>query len=175
MLLNFFTIFICFICEIKFIYLGVLGELGTIFYDFIDEVREEQRKGEISDKQWEVFDKQYAQLTGDCYKQFEKELTAQFGADQKYSFEERNGIIIKQYSSAFTIAFDKKMEGMIERRMRQSIFAVASFWYTAWVNAGQPDLKSLSKQQFSTTDAKEFEELNSQWQSGGKMLGKQEE
>lgn len=105
----------------------------------------------------------------------EKELTKQFATDKKYAFENRNGVLIRQYSTAFTIAFDKKMEGMIERRMRQSIFAVASFWYTAWVNAGQPDLKSLSKQQFSTTDAKEFEELNSQWQLGGKMLGKQEE
>ena len=105
----------------------------------------------------------------------EKELTKQFATDKKYAFENRNGVLIRQYSTAFTIAFDKKMEGMIERRMRQSIFAVASFWYTAWVNAGQPDLKSVSKQQFSATDAKEFEELNSQWQSGGKMLGKEEE
>ena len=105
----------------------------------------------------------------------EKELTKQFPTDEKYAFENRNGVLIRQYSSAFTIAFDKKMEGMIERRMRQSIFAVASFWYTAWINAGQPDLKSLSKQQFSATDAREFEELNSQWRLGRKMLGKREE
>ena len=106
---------------------------------------------------------------------FEKELTKQFGADQKYAFENRNGVLIRQYSSAFTIAFNKKLEGMIERRMRQSIFAVASFWYTAWVNAGQPDLKVLSKQVFSASDAKEFDELNTQWRLGSKMIGKQEE
>ena len=106
---------------------------------------------------------------------FEKELTKQFPADQKYAFENRNGVVIRQYSSAFTIAFNKKMEGMIERRMRQSIFAVASFWYTAWVNAGQPDLRELSKQAFSETDGKAFDELNIQWRSGSKMIGKQEE
>ncbi len=106
---------------------------------------------------------------------FEKELTKQFGADQKYAFENRNGVVIRQYSWAFTIAFNKKLEGMIERRMRQSIFAVASFWYTAWVNAGQPDLKGLSKQAFSASDAKEFDELNTQWRVGSKMIGKQEE
>ena len=105
---------------------------------------------------------------------FEKELTQQFDTDKKYAFENRNGVIIRQYSSAFTIAFNKKMEGMIERRMRQSIFAIASFWYTAWVNAGQPDLKALSKQQFSVADAKEFEELNVQWKAGSKMIGKEE-
>lgn len=106
---------------------------------------------------------------------FEKELTHQFAEDQKYSFEQRNGVVIKQYSSAFTIAYNKKLDGMIERRMRQSIFAVASFWYTAWVNAGQPDLKELSKQQFTEADAKEFEELNIRWNKGGKIIGREEE
>jgi len=106
---------------------------------------------------------------------FEKQLTQQFGADKKYAFEERNGKIVRQYSAAFTIAFNKKLDGMIERRMRQSIYAVASFWYTAWVNAGQPDLKSLVNQQFSEQDLKEFEKLNNNWKAGGKMLGKPED
>lgn len=110
----------------------------------------------------------------DSVLKFEKELTTHFSADQKYSFEERNGAIIKQYSSAFTIAYNKKLDGMIERRMRQAIFAVASFWYTAWVNAGQPDLKGLSKQKFSEADAKEFEELNAKWNAGGKIIGRDE-
>lgn len=106
---------------------------------------------------------------------FEKQLTQQFGEDKKYAFEERNGKIVRQYSAAFTIAFNKKLNGMIERRMRQSIFAVASFWYTAWVNAGQPDLKALSGQKFSEADVKEFETLNNTWKSAAKMVGRQEE
>lgn len=104
----------------------------------------------------------------------ERELTKQFTPDAKYSFEERNGKIIRQYSSAFTIAFNKKLDGMIERRMRQAIFAIASFWYTAWVNAGQPDLSVLAKEKFSDADLKEFEELNKQWQSGSKIIGREE-
>jgi hypothetical protein len=106
---------------------------------------------------------------------FEKQLTQQFGSDKKYSFEERNGKTVRQYSSAFTIAFNKKLDGMIERRIRQSIYAVASFWYTAWVNAGQPDLTKLVNTAFSEADLKEFEELNLKWKAGGKMLGKEEE
>ncbi len=105
----------------------------------------------------------------------ERELTAEFPADQKYAFEERNGVVIRQYSSAFTKAFNKKLDGMIERRMRQAIHTIASFWYTAWVNAGQPDLKSLTSGNFSETELKEFEELNLKWNSGGKMIGRDEE
>lgn len=106
---------------------------------------------------------------------YEAYLTRQFSDDQKYSFENRNGKTIRQYSSAFTIAYNKKLDGMIERRMRQSIYAIASFWYTAWVNAGQPDLKELVSQKFSEADIKEFENLNKQWSSGGKMIGREEQ
>ncbi|MCW3089055.1 MAG: Nuclease [Ferruginibacter sp.] len=106
---------------------------------------------------------------------FEKILSNSFAADQKYSFENRNGILIRQYSSAFTIAYNRKLHGMVERRMRQAIATTASFWYTAWVNAGQPDLRSLSKQTFSAAEAGDLNELNDAWRNGGKMIGKQEE
>jgi hypothetical protein len=94
---------------------------------------------------------------------YEKELTASFSPDQKFSFEERNGVVIRQYSTEFTKAYNKKLKGMVERRMRQAIFAVASFWYTAWVNAGEPDLTHLNNKEFSPADLKEFEELNTAW------------
>jgi hypothetical protein len=99
----------------------------------------------------------------DTVLKYEQQLSNQFPADQKFSFENRNGIIIRQYSTAFSKAYDQLLKGMIERRMRQSIFAVASFWYTAWVNAGQPDLSKLANKTFSDNDLKEFEELNRAW------------
>jgi hypothetical protein len=105
----------------------------------------------------------------------EKELSKTFPADQQYSFEERKGKIIRQYSSAFTIAYNKLLNGMVERRMRQSIYAVASFWYTAWVNAGEPDLNELAHQKLSDADEKELEELNDQWKQGSTMIGRQED
>jgi len=110
----------------------------------------------------------------DSVLKFEKELSVQFPGDKKYAFEKRNNIIIKQYSSDYSKAYNKKLNGMVERRMRQSIFAVASFWYTAWVNAGQPDLTALSKQTFSESDLKDFEELNENWQNS-KIKGREHE
>jgi hypothetical protein len=101
----------------------------------------------------------------DTVLQIEKKLTADFPQDQKFSFEERNGITIRQYSSAFSKAYDAQLKGMIERRMKQSIFATASFWYTAWVNAGQPDLKKLNNREFTNEELKEFETLNNSWKN----------
>lgn len=97
----------------------------------------------------------------------EKELSAAFPSDQKFAFENRNGVIVRQYSTAYAKAYNERLKGMIERRMRQSIFAVASCWYTAWVNAGQPDLTTLSNKEFSAEDLKEFEALNTAWQNSG--------
>ena len=104
-------------------------------------------------------------IAADTVLLYEKELSAQFSPDQKFSFENRNGVIIRQYSSAFTKAYDAKLKGMVERRMRQAIFAVASFWYTAWVNAGEPDLTKLTNKEFSEQDLKEFEDLNTAWKN----------
>lgn len=104
----------------------------------------------------------------------EKELSNSFLPDKKYSFEERNGKVIRQYSSAYTIAYNKKLKGMIERRMKQAIFAIASSWYTAWVNAGQPDLKELAGKQFSAADLEEFTMLDNAWKSGSRMIGREE-
>ncbi len=113
-------------------------------------------------------------LAADSVLKFEKELSFQFPGDKKYSFEKRNNMVIKQYSSDYSKAYNKKLNGMIERRMRQSIFAIASFWYTAWVNAGQPNLSDLSNQTSSENDLKEFEELNEKWQNS-KIKGREHE
>jgi len=102
----------------------------------------------------------------DSVLRIERELTTRFSADRKYSFEPRNGQVIRQYSTPYTLAYNEQLNNMVERRMRQSIAAVASFWYTAWVNAGQPDLKQLVNKSFSDDDRREFEELNAAWLKG---------
>lgn len=99
----------------------------------------------------------------------ERELTAVFSTDAKFAFEPRNGQIIRQYSTAFTKAYNQRLNGMIERRMQQSIVAVASFWFTAWVDAGQPSLKDTTLPVWTTEDLKEWETLNHAWKQGGKM------
>src|SRR5258705_6885500 len=101
----------------------------------------------------------------DTVLKYERELTKTLPSDQKFSFEDRNGITIRQYSSAFSKKYNEMLKGMVEKRMRQSIYAVASFWYTALVNAGQPDLKNLSNKEFTAEDLKEFESLNSSWKN----------
>jgi len=110
----------------------------------------------------------------DTVLKYEQELNNKISPDKKFAFEERNGKIVRQYSTSYCIAYNNMLEGMIETRMRMSIYAVACFWYTAWVDAGQPDLTKLANKTFSEEDLKEFELLNQSWKSN-EMIGRKEE
>ena len=102
----------------------------------------------------------------DTVLQFEKKLSEHFPSDKKFAFEYRNGIMLRQYSSAYTRAYNDMLDGMVERRMRQSIYAVASFWYSAWVDAGQPDLSALTDLHLSDDEKNELDNLEQNWRAG---------
>lgn len=103
-------------------------------------------------------------LAVDSVLRFEKELTASFPSDRKYSFETRGQAVIQVYSEAFCTEYQRLLNGMIERRMREAIIAVGSIWYTAWVDAGQPNLNMLTSTPPSPELLKELELLNESYQ-----------
>jgi hypothetical protein len=91
------------------------------------------------DMAWQIVRESHMGL--DSVLGFEKELSAKFPIDQKYSFDERGAVIQKNYSREYSLAYQNMLNNQPERRMRAAIHRVASFWYTAWVNAGQPELE----------------------------------
>jgi len=80
---------------------------------------------------------------------FEAILNAKFPADKKYSYENRGATLIKVYSVEYTNEYNNMLNGMVERRMRAAIITVGSLWYTAWVNAGKPDLNRFGDKNIS--------------------------
>lgn len=61
----------------------------------------------------------------------------------KYSFETKGRQTVKVYSKEYADAYHRILHGMVERRMRAAIKLTADIWYTAWIDAGQPDLTEL--------------------------------
>ena len=96
---------------------------------------------------------------------FEKKLSLEFPGDKKYSFEERGNTTVKVYSKEYSAAYNNLMNGMVERRMRKAIEMVGSFWYTAWVNAGQPDISKFGTKGYADSIKKEREKLDALWQN----------
>jgi hypothetical protein len=66
------------------------------------------------------------------------------------------------------------MNDMVERRMRAAIHAVSSAWYTAWVDAGQPDLSNTIVGTRSQAELEEEALLKKTFELG-KILGRGED
>jgi hypothetical protein len=102
---------------------------------------------------------------------FEKQLTEEFASDKKFSFEQRGAVLMQVYSEEFSNAYQKRLNDMQQKRMRESIYITGCFWYTAWVNAGQPDLGSLGDK-VSDDLRKEMEENDLHFKNG-KIIGRE--
>lgn len=85
---------------------------------------------------------QSSHLAVDSVLASERKLSEKMG-DRKYSFETKGKQTIKVYSQPYSRAYYLLLDGMVERRMRAAIKMIGDFWYTAWVDSGQPNLKEL--------------------------------
>jgi hypothetical protein len=70
----------------------------------------------------------------------ERQVRDQFTKAEQYCYEWRNNQLAKMNCRELITAFYHALKGQVDDRMRLAISAVASSWYTAWTDAGQPQL-----------------------------------
>jgi len=124
----------------------------------------------ISEKIWEIVMSSSAAV--DSVLLYEAKLTEEYETDKKYSFENRGEQFMKTYSADFTEDYNRMLADMSHRRLRLSIINLGSFWYTAWKDAGSPDLMDLTSIEFTEEELKEMEELDKQFKDG-KIKGRE--
>lgn len=100
---------------------------------------------------------------------FERMLNKNFPADKKYVIEKRGNRKVQDYSVEYSAAYQQMLHGMVQRRMRSAILAVGSYWYSAWVDAGQPDLNKLIAVPL-TVEQKQKIELEETYYKAGRIL-----
>ena len=81
----------------------------------------------------------------DSVLRFERQLNKKYTTEKKYVTERRNGKKVQVYSEEYSKAYHKALNGMVERQMRAAIKMTGDFWYTCWVDAGQPNLSKLKE------------------------------
>lgn len=96
----------------------------------------------------------------------EEDMRANYPNDKKFVLQERGNTLQRQYSREYTVEFDKRSNYMVKRKIRRAVFNVGSFWYTAWVNAGQPDLKKIEDKEVTAAHKKELKEQEKMWKTG---------
>ena len=136
-----------------------LPELFSLNYDFLTGQAEYLYSPQKA--AWRAVFQAHAAL--DSVLRFEQELTVEIGETRKFSFEERNGVTTKVYSEEFSRRYHDLLRGQVERQMRAAVKMIGDFWYTCWVDAGQPDLRKLAKQQLTEQQKQEDDQEKQSW------------
>jgi hypothetical protein len=103
----------------------------------------------------------------------EKKLASKFG-ERKYSFETKGKQTQKVYSQEYAKAYHDILHGMVEKQMRGAIHTIGSIWYTAWVDAGQPDIQNLINYRPSEAEVKQRKADLEEWKKTNVVAGDHE-
>ena len=80
--------------------------------------------------------------------QSEMEVRQIFEEDIQFKLESQGRSIKRSYSTEYIDAYAELNNQLVQQRMISSSWFIASLWYTAWINAGQPDMNSLTSKVF---------------------------
>lgn len=120
---------------------------------------------------WKIIKNSHGLL--DSTLKIEVRLNRTMASDLKFSFTERKGRVERQYSKEYSRAYHKALNGMVEKQMRASILMCGSYWYSAWVDAGQPDLKNFRRHELDKQDLDIQETENLRYEKG-QIIGREE-
>jgi hypothetical protein len=146
-----------------------LPELFATQYDFI--VGHAQYIDQPLKEAWNIVRNSHSQL--DSVLLIESRLSKKIASDRKFSFSERNGRVERQYSEQFSTAYHKALNNMVEKQMRASILKTGSYWYSAWVDAGQPRLDNFLINELNAEEKKNLQQ-QAELYLKGEIIGRKE-
>jgi hypothetical protein len=147
-----------------------LPELFSNEYDFFTG-----RASYISSPQlaaWAAIESAHTKV--DSVLLIEKRLAAKFG-EKKFSFETKGNQLVKVYSREYSKAYHEALGTMVEQQMRGSIKMISDLWFTAWVDAGQPDIKSLMHYQPTQAELASRQEELKKWKEAQRVPARDHE
>ncbi len=125
-----------------------LPQLFSNKYDFVVG-----RANYIEDPQMEIWQAIFrANSLVDSLLSIEKETTKLIGESKKFAFEDKGKRTVKVFSEKYSSAYHNAMP-KVELQMQRSIKLIGDFWFTAWVEAGQPDLLNLESRRINVVDS----------------------
>jgi len=124
-----------------------LPELFANNYDFL--VGTAHYIDQPLDTAWQMVENSFHLV--DSVLKLEALLNKNYAPSKKFAYERRSNSINKVYSRNYSAAYHSKLAGMVEKQMQKAVIAVGSYWYSAWVDAGQPKLESLLNKPYAKT------------------------
>lgn len=96
----------------------------------------------------------------------ELELRKTIREDKQLCYEERLERTVWTQCPEFAKAYETALGGTIEARMQEAVLSVGEVWYSAWIDAGQPELDDINGDVDWEEAKRQKEELDRAYQSG---------
>jgi len=114
---------------------------------------------DITAETWSIIARSHSLV--DTLLQAEKKAKESFKGEE-YKKDADGKVAKNQYgqwirSKRFAKQFNSELNGMIEKQLRTAVNETASFWYSAWVDAGKPDLSDLDPAGITNRNKKNLE------------------
>lgn len=113
---------------------------------------------------WGIISKSHSLL--DSVLSIEKRLSIEYPEDKQFCYDERLERSVRIQCPEYAGAYEQEMKGMVEDRMQASIQSIGSVWYSAWIDAGQPDLAIKEELTLTEEEQKEQDKLNQSYRQG---------
>jgi hypothetical protein len=104
---------------------------------------------------WGVLRKSFG-LVNDVL-QKEIEVTQTVGVDKKYRIQMRRGKEVKYYTNEFAKAYYQVLRKSINEQLLLTSQMISDFWFTAWVDAGKPNLSETFNEHLSVEQQKNLD------------------
>jgi len=125
--------------------------------------------GDIARETWQMIDSTHR--LAERLLSIDRELSASLPRERVYRMDSAGHIQTNQFGDfvhtrEYVEKYSERLNGMVERQLRGAIAETASYWYTAWVNAGKPDLSELDPLELTERNKKNLSDDLSRWQKG---------
>ncbi|MEO6814345.1 MAG: zinc dependent phospholipase C family protein [Ginsengibacter sp.] len=120
---------------------------------------------------WRIIEQSHSLV--DTLLAIEKKVRNSFTKENMYKKDSAGNTVMfynsPVFSDDYARQFHTALNGMVESQLRLSIYDVACFWYTAWVNGGSPNLTSLDDPHLTKQNRKNYKRELKAW-NNGKLL-----
>lgn len=144
-----------------------LPEMFGTTYNY--HVEEAHYIPDITKHTWAIIAHTYS--LADSMLQADRDLKKGFALKDMYELDSAGHVKTTKYgdpihSKAYATQYHEMLHGMVERQMRLAIQAVADYWYTAWVNAGKPNLDPITDERTTKRNKEYYQEDMKAWEQG---------
>lgn len=118
---------------------------------------------------WNMIDSSYARL--EKLLKLERNMKKDNPEDKQYVMGNDGKPLKNKYRQPvhnyeYAHVYHELLDGMVEKQIRLAIQYTADFWYTAWVNAGSPDLSELDNESLTERNLPYYKSDIKAWKAG---------